>query len=56
MLEFCHNFSREISEEVDPEGENMRIFFPIVSTKLLADAVLVESWAPGHTIASVCVA
>jgi hypothetical protein len=55
LLEFCHHFSREISEDVDPDGDDIRVFFPIVSTKLLADAVLVESWAPGHTISSMCV-
>lgn len=51
LLEFCHNFAREQDREL-AEGE-IRVSFPVVSTELLADAVLVESWAPGKTIAAV---
>lgn len=51
LLEFCHKFSRELQQPVE-EGE-IQVKFPIVSTELLADAVLIESWAPGKTIAEV---
>eukprot|EP00038_Savillea_parva_P027254 m.58482 g.58482 ORF g.58482 m.58482 type:complete len:637 (-) comp7825_c0_seq1:3466-5376(-) len=51
LLEFCHNFAREMQEPL--EEDDIRISFPIVSTQLLADAVLIESWAPGKTVANV---
>ena len=45
IMEFHRNFYREI---VDPE---VPVRFPVVSTTLLSESILVETWEPGTTIA-----